>query len=174
MDASLEITTEAAVIALSPHRPSFRREEVMVLLESTTWLGRTVALHGLLQLVSKVILSVQTINVIPLELMAEQHAFYDKLVLWRQLCGSPTLGSPTPARAARFRTLFRLRFYPFFHEEPDPKHHPIEIRIQMLMRGTYTNQQLKVPDEDRREGITEEEAYVEAAFYMGYDIAKWL
>ncbi len=34
--ASIGATAEAAVIAMSPHRSSFRREEVMVLLESTT------------------------------------------------------------------------------------------------------------------------------------------
>ena len=41
---TLEATANEAVIALCPHRPSFRREEVMDLLESVTWLGRAVAL----------------------------------------------------------------------------------------------------------------------------------
>ena len=35
-------------------------------------------------------------------------------------------------------------------------------------------QELKVPEDDRRDGITDEEAYIEAAFDMSYDIAKWL
>jgi hypothetical protein len=40
-------------------------------LESTTWLGRVMALQGLLGLVSKMSLSMQTVNVIPWELMKE-------------------------------------------------------------------------------------------------------
>ena len=35
-------------------------------------------------------------------------------------------------------------------------------------------QELKVPDEDRREGITDEEAFVDVAFDLSYDIANWL
>ncbi len=35
-------------------------------------------------------------------------------------------------------------------------------------------QVLTAPDADRREGITDEEAYVEAAFDLSYDIARWL
>jgi hypothetical protein len=35
-------------------------------------------------------------------------------------------------------------------------------------------QQLKAPDEDRRDGNIDGEAYVEAAFYLSYDIANWL
>ncbi len=64
--------------------------------------------------------------------------------------------------------------FPFFHEEPDKKQHPGESRIQMLMSGTYMGQKLKVPEADRRDGITDEEAYVEAAFDLSHDIANWL
>ena len=49
-------------------------------LESTTWLGRVLALQGLLELVSKMSLSMQTLNVIPWELMAEKQSLYDKIV----------------------------------------------------------------------------------------------
>ncbi len=42
----------------------------------------------------------------------------------------------------------------------------------MLMSGTYMGQELKVPEADRREGISDEEAFVEAAFDLSYDIAN--
>ncbi len=71
---------EEARVAVSPQRSSLRREEVMEHLEFTTWLGRVIALQGLLGLVSKISLSMQSVNVIQWELMAEQHKFYDKLV----------------------------------------------------------------------------------------------
>jgi hypothetical protein len=67
-----EATADEAVIAMSTHRPIVRREDVMDLLKSVTWLGRTIALQGLLELVSKMSLLMQTVNVIPWELMAEQ------------------------------------------------------------------------------------------------------
>ena len=44
----------------------------------------------------------------------------------------------------------------------------------MLMSGTYMGQDLKVPDSDRREGISDEEAFIEAAFDLSYDVANWL
>ncbi len=44
----------------------------------------------------------------------------------------------------------------------------------MLIFGTYMGQELKVPDDDRREGITDEETYVEVAFDLSYDIENWL
>ena len=49
---------------------------------------------------------------------------------------------------------------PYFREEPDPKHHPSVSRIPMLMLGTYMGQDLKVPEDDRRDGITDEDAYM--------------
>ena len=62
---------EEALVVVSPQRPFLRREEIMEQLESTTWLGRVMALQGLLGLVSKMSLSMQTVNVIPWELMKE-------------------------------------------------------------------------------------------------------
>ena len=44
----------------------------------------------------------------------------------------------------------------------------------MLMACAYMGQVLKIPDGDRRDGMTDEEAYVEVAFDMSYDIANWL
>ncbi len=42
----------------------------------------------------------------------------------------------------------------------------------MLMSKTYMGQELKVPEADRHEGITDEEAFVEAAFNLSSDIAN--
>ena len=64
--------------------------------------------------------------------------------------------------------------FPFFYEEPDPKHHPGLSRIEMLMSGSCMGQELKVPEADRRDIITDKKAYVEAAFDLSYDIANWL
>ena len=61
-------------------RPSYNREEVMQKLKCTTWLGRVIALHGLLGLVSKMSHSMQKENVVPCELMVEQREFYDNIV----------------------------------------------------------------------------------------------
>ena len=72
---------------------------------------------------------------------------------------------PDPISAAAF---------PFFHEKPDQINYSGASRSQMLMSGTYMGQELKVPVVDRRDGITNEKAYVEAAFDLSYDIAKWL
>ncbi len=153
--ASLEATGEAVVIALSPHRPSFRQEEVIVLLESTTWLGRTVALQGLLEPMSKMSVSMQIVNVLPWELMAEQQAFYDKLVFMEAAFWEPDSPETDSRWSSTMPDPIPAKVFPFFHEELDLKHHPSETQIQMLMRGTYTGQQPKVPDEDRRDGITD-------------------
>ncbi len=50
-------------------------------LKSTTWLGRFVALQGLLGLLNKMSLNMQKVKIIPWELMEEQREFYDKLVV---------------------------------------------------------------------------------------------
>jgi hypothetical protein len=65
---------------VSLQRPSFRREDVTERLTSTTTIGRVVALQCLLELVSKMSMSMQTVNVIPWELMAEQRQFYNKMM----------------------------------------------------------------------------------------------
>ena len=49
--------------------------------ESATWIRRVINLQGLLGLVSKMSLSMQTVNVIPWKLMREEQVFYDKLVV---------------------------------------------------------------------------------------------
>jgi hypothetical protein len=46
--------------------------EVMEKLKSTTWLGRVIALQGLLKLVNMMSLVLQTVNFVPWELMDEQ------------------------------------------------------------------------------------------------------
>ena len=58
-EAAERITARAAasvaeaLVAVSSQRPSLRRDDVMEQLKSTTWLGRVIALQGLLGLVSK-------------------------------------------------------------------------------------------------------------------------
>ncbi len=42
------------------------------------------------------------------------------------------------------------------------------------MSRTYMGQELKMSEADRLEGITDEEAYVEAAFDLSYDVANYL
>ena len=162
---------DEALVDVSPQRPSLRRDDVMEKLESTTWLGRVIALQGLLGLVSEMSLSMQTVNVIPWELMTKQRDFYDKLIVMQgALRERPSESDPrwssTPVDP------IPAAIFPFFHEEPDKKNYPGLSRIQMLMSGTYMGQALKVPEADRREGITEEEAFVEAAFDLSYDIAN--
>jgi hypothetical protein len=105
--------------------------------------------------------------------MGEQHEFYDKIVAMHKTLReqpkefdprwSSTPLDPIPAS-----------IFPFFHEEPDQKHHQGVSRIQMLMSGTYMGQELKVPEADRRDGICDEEAYVESVFDLSHDIANRL
>jgi hypothetical protein len=145
----------------------------MTKLESTTWLGRTIALQGLLGLVSKMSLIMQKVNSIPWELMEEQREFYDNLVrMEAALREKPRQSDPrwlsTPPDP------IPASIFPFFHKEPDSKHHPGETRIQMLMAETYMGQALVVPDDERSEGATDEEAFLEEAFNLSYDIAHWL
>jgi hypothetical protein len=61
-------------------RPSYNHEEVMEKLLCTCWLGRVIALQGLLHVVNKMSLLMQIVNVVPWELMAEHRAFYDTIV----------------------------------------------------------------------------------------------
>jgi len=62
---------DEALVVVSPQRLSLRLDDVMEKLESTTWMGRVIALQGLLELVSKMSLSMQIVNVIPWEPMKE-------------------------------------------------------------------------------------------------------
>jgi hypothetical protein len=79
------------------------------------------------------ILNMQKVNVIPWELMEEQREFYDKLVMMEAaLREQPSRESdlrwgsnpPDPIPASVF---------PFFRREHDPKHHPGQTRIQILI-----------------------------------------
>ena len=127
-------SVEEAILAVSPQRPSFRREDAMEKPESTTWLGRLLALQGLLELVSKMSLSMQTLDVIPWELMAEQQALYEKIV-----GTEAALREQPPESDPRWTSThpdpIPATVFPFFHEEPDPKHH---LGVQMT-RNPYTH-----------------------------------
>ena len=98
-EAAVNIASKAAscveesLVPDSPQLSSLRREEVMEHLESTTWLGRVTALQGLLGLVSKMSLTMQTVNLIPWELMGEQHDFYNKIVAMREVLRDKPLES---------------------------------------------------------------------------------
>ncbi len=70
-----------ALAATSAQRPTLNRPEVMEKLKSTTWLGRVIALQGLLRPVSKMSLAMQKVDAVPWELMDEQREFHDRLVL---------------------------------------------------------------------------------------------
>jgi hypothetical protein len=142
-------------------------------LKLTAWLGRVIALQGLLKLVSIMSLVMQTVNVVPWELMDEQREFYSKLVLIEEALRDRPKDTdprwstvpPTPSPPTIF---------PFFHEEPDPKNFPGQSRVQMLLARTYMCQALKVPEEERAEGATDEFAHLEATFDLSYGVAKWL
>ena len=66
--ARARASVEEALVATSSHRPTLNRPEGMEKLKSTAWLGRVIALQGLLKLVSNMSLKMQTINVVPWEL----------------------------------------------------------------------------------------------------------
>jgi len=141
ISARVVASVAKALVVVSPLRPSLRRDDVMEQLESTTWLGRVIALQGLLGLVSKMSLSKQTVNVIPWELMTEQNEFYNKLVaMHATLRDQPSESDPRwrstpldPSPAVVF---------PFLHGEPDKKNHPGVSRIEMLMSGSYMGHSL--------------------------------
>ncbi len=111
---------EAATLATSASRPSINREDAMEKLASTTWLGRVLALQGLLGIVSKMSLYMHTFNVVPWELMSEQRDFYDKVVSMQ-----PALREQPKETDPRWRSTppdpIPASVFPFFHEEPDPK-----------------------------------------------------
>ncbi len=113
----------------------------------------------------------QKVKVIPRELMEEHREFYDKLVMIEAaLREQPSIESdprwmstpPDPIRASIF---------PFFHREHDPKPHPGQTRIQMLIVGNYMGKELVVPVDCRTEGISEEDILFEAAFDLSYDLS---
>ena len=121
----------------------------------------------------------QAVSVIPWEFMSEQRDFYDKMVSMQSaLREQPKETDP------RWRPFppdpIPLSVFPFFHEEPNPKL-PGQSRIQQLIAGTYMGHKLDVPGPSERytsrvyrEDMTDEEAFMEAAFDLNYDIADWL
>ena len=105
--------------------------------------------------------------------MVEQREFYDIIVrIQAALQKQPkeldprwmsTPPDPIPAS-----------ILPFFHQEHDRKNHLGQSRVQMLISGKYMGMELVMPEDDKREGATSEELYMEAAFDLSYDIADWL
>jgi hypothetical protein len=80
IEARVVASVEEALVVASPHRQSLLRDDVMEHLESTTWLGRVIALQGLLGLVIKMGVFMQNVNIIPWELMKEQYDFYGEII----------------------------------------------------------------------------------------------
>ncbi len=111
---------EAATLATSASRPSINREVAMEKLASTTWLGRVVALQGLLRIASKMFLSLQTANVVPWELMSEQRDFYDKVVSMQSALREQPKETDPRWRSTPPDPILASVFF-FFHEESDPK-----------------------------------------------------
>ena len=114
----------------------------------------------------------------PWELMARQRDFYDKLVVMEAgleeqakksdhgwSCTPP---SPNPSN-----------MFPFFNEEPDPKHHPGVSRILMLVSGSYMGEKLIVPKDNRGEeqirstrieGIKQSSPSLKASPFVGHSL----
>jgi hypothetical protein len=119
---------EEALVATSAQRPTLNRPEVMEKLKSTAWLGRVIALQGLLKLVSKMSLTMQTVNVVPWELMQEQREFFNNIVAMEAaLRDRPKDTDPRWSTVPP--TPFPPAIFPFFHEEPDPKNYPGQSRV---------------------------------------------
>jgi hypothetical protein len=113
-------SVEETLVATSATRPTFNQPEVMEKLKLTAWLGRVIDLQGRLKFVYKMSLKMQTVNVIPWELLDEQLEFYNKPV-----CMEEALRDRPKDTASRWSNFppspFPLTIFPFFHEEPDPK-----------------------------------------------------
>ena len=105
--------------------------------------------------------------------MVEQRAFYDTIVAMEASLRKQPKESDTRWRSTPPDPIL-ANIFPFFHQEPDRRHHPGQSRIQMLISGTYLGMKLVVPEDDRQEGKTKEELYMEAAFDLNYDIGEWL
>jgi hypothetical protein len=162
-------SVEEAFLATSTQRPSLNQPEATEKLTSTAWIGRFVASQGLLRLINKMSLQMQKVNVIPWEVMREQREFYDKVVLMEAaLRDRPK--ETDPRWSVIPLDLFPPLVFPFFHEELDPKKHPLS-RDQLLLAGTSMGQALKVPEEERAKGATNEFAHLEATFDLSYDVA---
>ena len=106
--------------------------------------------------------------------MEEQREFYDKLVLMEAALREQPTRESDPRWMSTPPDPFPASIFPFFHREPDPKHHPGQTRIQMLIAGIYMGQKLVVPEECQTSGVSEEDTLLEAAFDLSYDCAHWL
>ncbi len=78
----------------------------------------------------------QTVNVIPWELMDEQREFYTMLVHMEEVLRDRPKDTD-PRWSIVPPTPFLPTIFPFFHEEPDPKKFLGQSRVQMLLAGTY-------------------------------------
>jgi hypothetical protein len=105
--------------------------------QPTTCFGRVLALQGLLGLASKMSLTMQKVNIIPWEMMEEQRDFYDKLVMTEAALREQPSRESDPRWRSNHPDPIPASVFPFFNREPDPKHHPGQTRIQMLIARKY-------------------------------------
>ena len=106
--------------------------------------------------------------------MEEQRDFYDKLVMMEDALREQPSREFDPRWRSTPPDPIPASVFPFFHREPDPKHHPDQTRTRMLIARNYMGQELSVPEECRTKGVLEEDTLLEVAFDLSYDIAHWL
>jgi hypothetical protein len=171
--AHARASVEEALEATPSQRLTLDGPEVTEKLMSTAWLGRVIALQGILRLVSKTSLSMRTLNVVQWELMQEEYNLYDKLVLVE----AAFQGQPKETDS-RWSTIpldpFPSSILSCLHEEQDPKNFPGMTRVKRLLLGTCMGQVLKVPKKERADGANDEFAHLEATFDPCYDVAQLL
>jgi len=143
-------------------------------LKFTTWLSMVIALQGLLGLVCKTSLNMQIVNVFPWGLMEEQREFYDKLVNVEDALREQPSRESDPWWMSTPPDPISVFIFPFFHREPDPKHHLGQTRIHMLIARNYLSHELVLPVECRLKEVSKEDTLLEVAFGLCYGIAHRL
>ena len=139
MNARARASVEETFVVKSAQRPTLNRPEVMERLKSSAWLGRVIALQGLLKLVNMTSLSLQIVNVVSWEFMDEQRQLYNKIVLMEEALRNRSKDMD-PRWTIAPPSLFPPTVFPFFHEEPEPKNHPWQSQVQILFAGAYMRQ----------------------------------
>ncbi len=79
--------------------------------------------------------------------MEEQREFYDKLVMMEAALREQPSRESDPRWMSTPPDPIPASVFHVFHKEPDPKHHPGQTRIQMIIARNYMGQELVVPDE---------------------------
>jgi hypothetical protein len=130
------------------------------------WVGRIVALQGLLRLCMDLSLKMQAVNVIPWELVEAQSAFkatIDSIArgLDPDTYSAEFMGNPIPKEV-----------FPFMHERADAQGQFLGTWHEMLLSGEFMGQTLTVDERDAK-GRDAGDARKQALLSLGYDIADW-